>query len=145
KFKTLLSARVALDAVCLGTLLAPAHNQSNPAAETKSQTCPNDDSRLQLPSGFCATVFADDIGHARHMVAAPSGVLYVNTWSGRYYGNDKPHEGGFLVALQDKSGSGKADVIERFSETVQSGGTGCKVIGMYKGSLLAESTVRILP
>jgi hypothetical protein len=47
------------------------------------------------------------------MVVAPSGVLYVNTWSGRYYGNDTPHAGGFLVALQDKSGTGKADVIER--------------------------------
>ena len=38
-------------------------------------------------SGFCATVFADNIGHARHMVVAPNGVVYVNTWSGRYYAN----------------------------------------------------------
>src|SRR5207302_3930320 len=123
---------------------APAHNQSNPAAETKSQTCPNDDSGLQLPSGFCATVFADDIGHARHMVVAPSGVLYVNTWSGSYYGNDTPHAGGFLVALQDKSGAGKADVIERFGETVQSGGAGGTGIGMYKGSIYAEINDRIV-
>jgi hypothetical protein len=43
------------------------------------------------------------------MIVAPSGTLYVNTWSGRYYGNDTPHAGGFLVALQDKSGAGKAD------------------------------------
>ena len=106
-FKILSFALVALAAVWLGSLFAPTHNQSNPAAETKSQACPNDDSGLQLPSGFCATVFADDIGHARHMVVAPSGVLYVNTWSGRYYGNDTPHAGGFLVALQDKSGDGK--------------------------------------
>src|SRR2546427_1267639 len=124
KFKTLLSALVALAAMYMGISLAPAHNQSNPAAEAKSQACPNDDSGLQLPAGFCATVFADDIGHARHMVVAPSGVLYVNTWSGRYYGNDAPHAGGFLVALEDKSGTGRADVIERFGETVQSGGGG---------------------
>src|SRR5207302_2165201 len=143
-FKTLLSARVALAAVCLGTLLAPTQNQSNPPAETKSQTCPNDDSGLQLPSGFCATVFADDIGHARHMVVAPSGVLYVNTWSGRYYGNDTPHAGGFLVALQDKTGAGKADVIERFGETVQTGGAGGTGIGMYKGSVYAEINDRIV-
>ena len=70
-----------------------------------SQTCPDDDSGLKLPAGFCATVFADGIGHARHMVVAPNRVLYVNTWSGRYYGNDTPHTGGFLVALQDKNGS----------------------------------------
>jgi hypothetical protein len=138
KNKTLLSALVALAALCLGSLLAPAHNQSNPAADAKSQACPNDDSGLKLPPGFCATIFADGIGHARHMVVAPSGILYVNTWSGRYYGNDTPHAGGFLVALQDKSGAGKADAIERFGETVQTGGAGGTGIGMYKGSIYAE-------
>jgi len=143
-FKTLLSALVALTAMYMGSSLAPAQNKSNPAAEAKSQACPNDDSGLQLPAGFCATVFADDIGHARHMVVAPSGILYVNTWSGRYYGNDTPHAGGFLVALQDKSGTGKADVIERFGETVQSGGAGGTGIGMYKGSIYAEINDRIV-
>src|SRR5260221_2551662 len=113
-FKTLLPALVALAAMCLGSSLGPAQTQSNLAAEAKSQACPNDDSGLKLPAGFCATVFADEIGHARHMVAAPSGVLYVNTWSGRYYGNDTPHAGGFLVALQDKSGGGKDAVSEGF-------------------------------
>jgi hypothetical protein len=54
------------------------------------------------------------------MVVAPDGILYVNTWSGRYYGDDKPHVGGFLVALQDKTGQGKADVVERFGETAES-------------------------
>src|SRR5258708_36424093 len=107
-FKTLSCVLVALAAMCVGTSLAPAQKQSNPAAEAKSQACPNDDSGLKLPAGFCATVFADDIGHARHMVVAPSGVLYVNTWSGKYYGNDTPHAGGFLVALQNQHGTGKA-------------------------------------
>ncbi len=144
RFKTPLFALVALAAMSIGNSLAPAQNQSNPAAESKSQACPNDDSGLQLPAGFCATVFADDIGHARHMVVAPSGVLYVNTWSGRYYGNDTPHAGGFLVALQDKSGAGKADVIERFGETVQSDGAGGTGIGLYKGSIYAESNDRIV-
>jgi glucose/arabinose dehydrogenase len=124
--------------------LVSAQNQSSPATEGKTQACPNDDSGLQLPAGFCATVFADSIGHARHMVATPSGVLYVNTWSGRYYGNDTPPAGGFLLALQDKSGAGKADVIERFGETVQTGGAGGTGIGLYKGSLYAELNDRIL-
>ena len=142
--KTLLSALVALTALCLGSSLAPAHNQSNPAAEAKSQACPNDDSGLKLPAGFCATVFADGIGHARHMMVASNGVLYVNTWSGRYYGNDTPHAGGFLVALQDKSGAGKAEVIERFGETVQTGGAGGTGIGLYKGWVYAEINDRIV-
>ncbi|HEX8764453.1 MAG TPA: c-type cytochrome, partial [Candidatus Acidoferrum sp.] len=51
---------------------------------------------------------------------------------------------GFLVALQDKSGSGKADVNERFGETVQSGGHGGTGIGIYKGALFAESNDRIV-
>lgn len=143
-FKTLLSVIVALIAIGAVISLVHAHKPANPAAEAKSQACPNDDSGLTLPVGFCATIFADGIGHARHLVAAPSGVLYANTWSGRYYGNDKPHEGGFLVALQDKSGSGKADVTERFGETVQSGGKGGTGIGMYKGALFAEINDRIV-
>jgi glucose/arabinose dehydrogenase/mono/diheme cytochrome c family protein len=144
KNKTLLFGLIALAAIQSGSLLAPAQGQPHPRAESKGQACPNDDSGLKLAAGFCATVFADDIGHARHMVVASNGVVYVNTWSGRYYGNDTPHAGGFLVALQDKSGAGKADVIERFGETVQSGGAGGTGIGIYKGSIYAENNDRIL-
>jgi glucose/arabinose dehydrogenase/mono/diheme cytochrome c family protein len=142
--KILLSALVALTAVCLGSLLTPARDQSSPAAEAKSPACPSDNSGLKLPAGFCATVFADNIGHARHLVIAPNGILYANTWSGRYYGNDTPHPGGFLVALQDKTGSGKADVIERFGETAKTGGAGGTGIGLYKGWIYAEINGRIV-
>jgi glucose/arabinose dehydrogenase/mono/diheme cytochrome c family protein len=121
-----------------------ARHSSSSAAGDNEQGCPNDESGLKLPAGFCATIFADGIGHARHMVVAASGVLYVNTWSGRYYGNAAPHEGGFLVALQDQSGGGKADVIERFGETVQSGGAGGTGIAMYKGAIYAEINDRIV-
>jgi glucose/arabinose dehydrogenase/mono/diheme cytochrome c family protein len=141
--KTLL-ALVAVAALCVGGWLASAQSQSNSGAKTKAQGCPNDDSALQLSAGFCATVFADGIGHARHLVVAPSGVVYVNTWSGAYYGNERPPAGGFLVALKDRTGSGKADVTERFGETVQSGGAGGTGIGMYKGSIYAEINDRIV-
>jgi glucose/arabinose dehydrogenase/mono/diheme cytochrome c family protein len=123
--------------------IAAAQNQPNSGAKTTSPSCPNDNSGLKLPAGFCATLFADDIGHARHLVVGPGGVVYVNTWSGEYYDNVPPHAGGFLVALQDKSGAGKADVIERFGETVQTGGAGGTGIGMYDGSLYAEINDRI--
>jgi glucose/arabinose dehydrogenase len=100
---------------------------------------------LKLPPGFCATVFADGIGHARHLVVAPNGVVYVNTWSGEYYPpNETVHEGGFLVALEDKSGSGKADVIERFGETAKTGGAGGTGIDLYSGSIYAEINDRIV-
>jgi glucose/arabinose dehydrogenase len=117
---------------------APAHGAAAATA------CPQDDAGLKLPPGFCATVFADGIGHARQLVVAASGVVYVNTWSGRYYGNDAPHAGGFLVALQDTTGSGKADVQQRFGDTVHSGGAGGTGIGLYGGALYAEINDKIV-
>jgi len=140
----LLSAIAISGALCVVSSSASAQNPRSRSAQTKDHTCPQDDSGLQLPAGFCATVFADDIGHARHLVGAPNGVVYVNTWSGRYYGNDTPHAGGFLVALQDTTGSGKADVNQRFGETVQSGGAGGTGIGMYGGAIYAEINDKIV-
>jgi glucose/arabinose dehydrogenase/mono/diheme cytochrome c family protein len=119
--------------------------QSAPtAAKYPTASCPGGDSGLVLPAGFCATIFADGIGHARQLVVAPNGVVYVNTWSGRYYGNDTPHAGGFLVALQDTTGAGKADVSERFGETVQSGGAGGTGIGLHGDALYAEINDKIV-
>src|SRR6266481_2574563 len=146
---TFLYALVALATTCVGVSLVRAQKmraekRSDAGATSRSQTCPDDDSGLKLPAGFCATVFADGIGHARQMVVGSNGVLYANTRSGRYYGNDTPHAGGFLVALQDKSGGGKADVTERFGETVQSGGAGGTGIGVYKGAIYAEINDRIV-
>jgi glucose/arabinose dehydrogenase/mono/diheme cytochrome c family protein len=123
---------------------ALAQSKSNFAKQTRNPACPNDDTALKLSPGFCAKVFADGVGHARHLVVSLSGLIYVNTWSGRYYANDVPPAGGFLVALQDKNGTGKADVIERFGETVQSGGAGGTGIGLYRGWLYAEINDRIV-
>src|SRR6516164_5630782 len=143
-FKTRFSAFVALAAICIVSSWALARNQSNSRPGSSSPACANDDSGLTLPSGFCATVFADNVGHARHMVVAPNGVLYVNTWSGRYYGNDTPVAGGFLVALGAKGSNGKADLIRRFGETAANGGTGGTGIGIYGSWLYAEIDDRIV-
>ncbi|MBV9498444.1 MAG: PQQ-dependent sugar dehydrogenase [Acidobacteriaceae bacterium] len=131
-------------AFCLLGPMALARGQSDSPKPTNSQSCSNDDAGLKLPAGFCATVFADGIGHARHMVVSPTGVVYVNTWSGTYYGKDVPHAGGFLVALQDKAGAGKADVSERFGETAQTGGAGGTGIAIYKDWIYAEINDRIV-
>jgi glucose/arabinose dehydrogenase/mono/diheme cytochrome c family protein len=113
-------------------------------AASRAADCPTNDSGLTLPAGFCATIFADGIGHTRHLTVSEAGVVYANTWSGRYYGNDVPHAGGFLVALKDTNADGKADVNERFGATVQSGGAGGTGIGIYKGWLYAELNDKIL-
>ncbi len=115
---------------------------ANPA--TTKPICADDNGGLTLPPGFCATVFADRIGHARHLVVAPNGVVYVNTWSGRYYGNDTPPPGGFLVALQDTTGNGQADVVQRFGDSVQTGSAGGTGITLYRGAVFAEVNDRIV-
>ena len=117
-------------ALCALVITLCAHSGAYAAVPSAPSACPGDDSGLTLPAGFCATIFADDIGHARHLVVASDGVVYVNTWSGDYYGNDVPHAGGFLVALQDTSGAGRANVDQRFGETAQSGGAGGTGIGL---------------
>ncbi|HWN20001.1 MAG TPA: PQQ-dependent sugar dehydrogenase, partial [Gemmatimonadales bacterium] len=111
-------------------------------ASASAPSCPS--TGLTLPDGFCATVFADSIGHARHLALASDGTVYVNTWSGRYYGNDAPPAGGFLVALRDTTGDGRADVVARFGDSVQSGGTGGTGIGLYQDALYAEAHDKIL-
>jgi glucose/arabinose dehydrogenase/mono/diheme cytochrome c family protein len=110
----------------------------------RPQACAGDNGGITLPSGFCATVFADNIGHARQMAVAPNGVVYVNTWSGAYYRNDTPPPGGFLVALQDTNGDGRADVAVRFGETRDQGSAGGTGIALYNGALYAEVNDRIV-
>src|SRR5256885_5760695 len=120
-----LSRRFLYAGLILGLVLATGAflaRQAKPA--TTKQVCADDNGGITLSRGFCATVFADNIGHARHLVVAPNGVVYVNTWSGRYYENDTPPAGGFLVALQDTKGAGKADVIERFGDSAAQGSAG---------------------
>ena len=136
-FKTVTSA----GALATGLALAFAPGAR---AQGAPPACPGDNGGLTLSPGFCATVFADNIGHARHLVVAPNGVVYVNTWSGRYYHNDKPHDGGFLVALQDTKGAGKADSIQRFGDGAAQGSAGGTGIYFYKDAIYAEVNDRIV-
>jgi glucose/arabinose dehydrogenase/cytochrome c553 len=131
--------------VCLAAGVSlPSFAQSGPPA-APSAACPvGDNGGLTLSPGFCASVFADNIGHVRHMTVAPNGVLYVNTWSGRYFHNDTPPAGGFLVALKDSTGSSKADVIERFGDGVPQGSAGGSGIAVYNGAVYAEQNDKII-
>jgi glucose/arabinose dehydrogenase/mono/diheme cytochrome c family protein len=121
--------------------LAPGGAAHAAPAAAPPGACPH--AGLTLPPGFCASVFADKVGHARHLAVAPNGVVYVNTWSGSYYDNGPVHPGGFLVALRDATGNGRADVIERFGSTSAQGATGGTGIAFYQGALYVEETDRI--
>jgi glucose/arabinose dehydrogenase len=120
---------------------APANDSgrgATAATSNRSGTCASDNAGLTLPAGFCATIFADSIGHARHVVVAPNGDVYVNTWSGVYFGGDKGPPGGYLVMLRDTSGDGRADVITRFGAKSDAGGHGGTGIALHGGALYAE-------
>jgi glucose/arabinose dehydrogenase/mono/diheme cytochrome c family protein len=127
------------------TIGARSHAQATrEASPPASGVCVGDNGGITLSPGFCATVFADKLGHARHMAVAPNGIVYVNTWSGVYYHNDTPPPGGFLIALQDTKGDGRADKIVRFGPTAADGNKGGTGVAIYEGYLYAETNDRIV-
>src|SRR6202158_2516798 len=113
--------------------------------QAAATSCKGDAAGITLPDGFCGTIFADNIGHARQMAVTPDGTLYVNTWSGIYYNNGPVPAGGFLVALKDTHGGGRADVVERFGETVASGGNGGTGLLFFHGLIYAGAHRRLAP
>ena len=115
-----------------------------PFVSAQTNSCGGDHGEITLPPGFCATIFADNLGHARQMAFGPNGVLYLNTWSGGYYQNGKPPDGGFLVALKDTKGDGRADVMARFGDGVAQGSAGGTGIRIYNGGLFAEQNDKII-
>src|SRR5688500_4558423 len=66
--------------------------------------CAAGNAGLKLPSGFCATLFADSLNAARHMDVAPNGDVIVGIRSTR--GAQGPVPGGVIV-LRDADGDGR--------------------------------------
>src|ERR1700759_351499 len=133
---TAINRSSAILAVALAAAFAP---RAADAAE-----CQNQDTGITLSPGFCATVFADNLGHVRHLVVSDDNVVYANTWSGRYYHNDTPPPGGFLLALKDSKGSGKADIVQRFGPDKAAGAAGGTGIGLTSDALYAELNDKIV-
>lgn len=132
----------AVVAAAFALLTAGLSARSQPA-ENSATACAGDNGGITVAPGFCATIFADNLGHVRHLVVAPDGVVYVNTWSGRYYhfGNVPA---GFLVALQDTKGDGHADIVERFGPSFAEGAAGGTGIAYYHGAIYAEEKDKIV-
>jgi glucose/arabinose dehydrogenase len=89
------------------------------ASAQRRPACDSDNAGLKLPAGFCATVFADSVRGARHLVIAPNGDVFVATR------NSRDQRGG-IVSLRDTTGDGKADMRARFGAN---GGTGIVLRG----------------
>jgi hypothetical protein len=65
--KVLLAMLALVTSFVVASLLS-AQNRSHVITGALRAACPADDSGLTLPAGFCATIFADGIGHARHKI-----------------------------------------------------------------------------
>ena len=113
-------------------------------AANERKGCDPDNAGLTLPPGFCASVFADNLGRARHLTVAPSGDVYVNTWSSSYT-QLKNASGGYIVALRDTNRDGRADMVQRFGPVHQDGkaggGTG---IAVHRDALYVEDIGKIV-
>ncbi|HEV2111497.1 MAG TPA: PQQ-dependent sugar dehydrogenase [Gammaproteobacteria bacterium] len=90
------------------------------AAYLGSTHCDQDLGGITLARGFCATVFADQLGVARHMAVDAAGNLYVAL--------EERANGAGIVALRDSDGRGHADQIKYFGDQ---GGSGIALHGGY--------------
>ena len=98
-----------------------------------SPQCDPDNGGITLPPGFCAVVFADTVGIARHLAVARNGDVYVNLENAeRTSAGTSPLRGalarGGVLALRDTTGDGRADVAVRVPHT---GGTGIALTDRY--------------
>ena len=131
---------VALMTACHGS----AQNTLQASGAAPAEACNAGETGITLPPGFCVTIFAENIGHARHMAMTADGTLYVNTWSGRYYRQFPAVTGAFLVALKDTSGNGHADQVLRFGPPAASGNAGGDGLALWHDGLYVESNDKIV-
>jgi glucose/arabinose dehydrogenase len=89
-------------------------------------TCEGAPAGIKLPTGFCATIFADSIRGARQMAVAPNGDVFVAVEAGQ------GHPGG-VVALRDANHDGKAETKEDFATGFTS-----SAIALFDGHLYTE-------
>jgi glucose/arabinose dehydrogenase len=82
-------------------------------------------SGITVPAGFCARIFADTIGAARHLVVAPNGDVFVslNGADGvTQVGRLRPDRGASgILALRDTNRDGRADLEARLALRASTG------------------------
>lgn len=93
---------------------------------------------LTLPPGFCATIFADSLGAARHLVVAANGDVFVALQRARPNSRVAGIAPG-VVALRDTNRDGVADATQRFGSA---GGTGIALHGDFLYADVGTAIVR---
>src|SRR6185503_3488380 len=116
----------------------PAAGPSDPADPAKKPrdgkvTCAEDNGGIALPEGFCATIFADGLGKARHIAVTPKGYVFIAV-AASVPGATDDH----VVALFDADDNGVAEQQATFSDV---GGNG---IAWSDGALYVAANDRIV-
>ena len=94
------------------------------AAQSSGAGCAPDNAGLKLPAGFCASIFADTVRGARHLVFAPNGDVFVSS-QGRGAGG--------VVALRPNASGGQPE-----SKQFATGFTSSEV-ALFDGYLYTEA------
>src|SRR5437016_1212396 len=103
---------MALGLGCGGESPPPAGTPGNPTGPTiplSSVACDAGNGGMTLPAGFCATIFADQVGTARHLAVTATGEVYVML------------TGGAVLALRDTNNDGHSDMRATFGRSGNSG------------------------
>jgi glucose/arabinose dehydrogenase len=98
----------------------------NRDAPAPSNQCDRGNGGITLPAGFCASVFADEVGVARHLVVTSNGDVYVALEDGsQSSANSTKMHGdkgrGGIMALRDTNSDGRADIKLRVGDIGGSG------------------------
>lgn len=123
---------------------AAAAGNNGTANGSAASKCAGDNAGLTLPAGFCASIFADSVGKARHVAVAPNGVVYTTLESMNPSTEQKlggqpqmPSPRG-VAAMRDANGDGKADSVAYFGDRGETG------IAIYNGKLYVDQGDRIV-
>jgi glucose/arabinose dehydrogenase len=103
-----------------------------PDAPPSTVQCAPDNGGITLPAGFCATVFADDVGKARQITVTPTGRVFVAITSSTPTAGDQ-----HVLGLYDADNDGVAEQKQTFSNL---GGNG---IAWSNGQLFVAANDRI--
>ena len=85
-------------------------------AQSANPGCEPGNGGITLPQGFCASIFADKLGPARHLAVSPTGDVYVATRPPR-----TPGAPAGIIALRDANHDGTAEIVERLPLAVTTG------------------------
>lgn len=118
---SILAAAVTLGSVACHEA-APSSADTTTTPSGNNQPCTARDASLTLPTGFCASIFADAVGPARHIAVASNGDVFITLAGGS----------SAAIALRDVDHDGRADSTVRIGS---GGGTG---IALYSGYLYVD-------